>query len=483
LPFESLRDFLEALEKAGEVRRIKSEVSPDLEIAEILRRVMYAKGPAILFENVEGSEMPVLGNAFGSMRRMEIALDTKNFESLGTRLTELLSREIPTSVLAKLRSLPKLAEITGYAPKVVKAGPVMEVIETEAPSLSFLPALKTWPKDGGKFITFGLVLTKNPDSGSRNLGVYRLQIYDDKTMAMHWQIHKRGALHFKMMQEQGKRLEVAIIIGADPTSTYVAVAPVPEGLDKYLFAGIVRRKGLELVRCQTVDLEVPANSEIILEGYVDPNDIRMEGPFGDHTGYYTPKEPYPTFHLTGVMRRTKPIYLTTVVGKPTLEDAYLGKVIERSFLPLVKVFQPEVVDMSMPPAGWFQGIAIFSIKKRYPGQAKKVMLGLWGLGQLSLTKIFIVVDEDVNIQNLDEVIWAVTTRADPKRDTLIIDGVPTDTLDPASPILNLGSKMGIDATVKTKEEGFERGWQDLEVPDPVISKKVDDKWSDFGLGD
>jgi len=232
-----------------------------------------------------------------------------------------------------------------------------------------------------------------------------------------------------------------------------------------------------------VDLEVPANSEIILEGYVDPNDIRMEGPFGDHTGYYTPKEPYPTFHLTGVMRRTKPIYLTTVVGKPTLEDAYLGKVIERSFLPLVKVFQPEVVDMSMPPAGWFQGIAIFSIKKRYPGQAKKVMLGLWGLGQLSLTKIFIVVDEDVNIQNLDEVIWAVTTRADPKRDTLIIDGVPTDTLDPASPILNLGSKMGIDATVKTKEEGFERGWQDLEVPDPVISKKVDDKWSDFGLGD
>jgi 4-hydroxy-3-polyprenylbenzoate decarboxylase len=284
-----------------------------------------------------------------------------------------------------------------------------------------------------------------------------------------------------MNKEKMQKTEVAIVIGADPATVFSAVAPVPEGLDKFLFAGITRRKGIDLVKCRTVDVEVPASAEVVLEGYVDPSEMNLEGPFGDHTGYYTPPEPYPTFTLTGIMMRNNPIYLTTVVGKPILEDAYIGKVIERSFLPLVKMFQPEVVDFSMPAAGWFQGIAIVSIKKRYPGQAKKVMMGLWGMGQLSLTKILIVVDEDISVHNINDVIWAVTTRSDPKRDTMLIENAPTDSLDPASPLLNLGSKMGIDATKKTKEEGFERPVQEEALPDKSTINLVTKKWNEYGL--
>jgi 4-hydroxy-3-polyprenylbenzoate decarboxylase len=284
-----------------------------------------------------------------------------------------------------------------------------------------------------------------------------------------------------MNKEKMQKTEVAVVIGADPATVFSAVAPVPEGLDKFLFAGITRRKGIDLVKCRTVDVEVPASAEVVLEGYVDPSEMNIEGPFGDHTGYYTPPEPYPTFTLTGIMMRNNPIYLTTVVGKPILEDSYIGKVIERSFLPLVKMFQPEVVDFSMPAAGWFQGIAIVSIKKRYPGQAKKVMMGLWGMGQLSLTKILIVVDEDVSVHDINDVIWAVTTRSDPKRDTMLIENAPTDSLDPASPLLNLGSKMGIDATKKTKEEGFERPIQEEALPDKSTVNLVTKKWNEYGL--
>jgi 4-hydroxy-3-polyprenylbenzoate decarboxylase len=285
-----------------------------------------------------------------------------------------------------------------------------------------------------------------------------------------------------MLKEQGKKIEVAIVIGADPATVFSAVAPVPEGMDKYLFSGIARKKGVKLVKCKTVDLEVPANAEIVLEGYVDPSDVRMEGPFGDHTGYYTPAEPFPTFTLTAIMRRSQPIYLTTVVGKPILEDAYIGKVIERSFLPLIQMFHPEVVDFSMPAAGWFQGLAIMSIKKQYPGQAKKVMMGLWGMGQLALTKMFIVVDSDVNVHNMDDVIWAVTTRADPARDTVIISNTPTDTLDPASPLVNLGSKLGMDATTKWKEEGYLREIQQLATVDEQTKTIVDKKWHEYFSG-
>ena len=480
--FEDLREYVESLEKIDQLKRIKTRVSVDLEIAEILRRVMYKnEGPAVLFENVEGYKIPVLGNAFGSLRRLKIALDMENFEEIGERMSALTRLKIPHGLLNKFKMLPKLSEIADYGPKSVNSGLVTEVIETSNPSLDVLPIIKSFPKDAGRFITFGITVTKNPETLIRNMGVYRLQVIDSKKAIMHWQIHKRGALHYEMNKENAQKTEVAIVIGADPATVFSAVAPVPEGLDKFLFAGITRKKGIDLVKCRTIDVEVPATAEIVLEGYVDPSELNVEGPFGDHTGYYTPPEPFPTFTLTGIMMRKNPIYLTTVVGKPILEDAYIGKVIERSFLPLVRLFQPEVVDFSMPPAGWFQGLAIVSIKKRYPGQAKKVMMGLWGMGQLSLTKILIAVDQDVNVHDMNDVIWAVTTRADPKRDTMLIDNAPTDTLDPASPLLNLGSKMGIDATKKMKEEGYERPIQEEAVPNESTVSLVTKKWNEYGF--
>ena len=483
MPFEDLGEYVQALEKAGELKRIKARVSADLEVAEIMRRLMYQNNqPAVLFENVEGSNMQILGNAFGTMKRLQIALESEDFTEIGTRITELTRMKMPSGMLNKLKMLPKLSEIGEYGPKYVDSGPVTEVVETEKASLNSMPVLKSFAGDAGRFITFGMTVTKHPETEIRNLGVYRIQIIDDKHAIMHWQTHKRGAQHFKMLKEQNKKIEVAIVIGSDPATVFSAVAPVPEGMDKYLFSGIARKKGVKLVKCKTVDLEVPANAEIVLEGQVDPNDMRMEGPFGDHTGYYTPAEPFPTFTLTGIMRRKQPIYLTTVVGKPVLEDAYIGKVIERSFLPLIQMFHPEVVDFSMPGAGWFQGLAIISIKKTYPGQAKKVMMGLWGMGQLALTKMFVVVDSDVNVHDMDDVIWAVTTRADPARDTVIIENAPTDTLDPASPLVNLGSKMGIDATQKTREEGYTREIQQLAIVDDETKALVDRRWKEYFSG-
>jgi len=480
VPIEDIHQYIEKLENAGELKRVKTQVDTNLEIAEILRRTMYANGPALLFENVKNYDMPVLGNAFGSIKRLEIGLETSNFTEIGQRIVDMTKMEIPSGFFNKIRKLPELSKMSDVFPKLEKSGPVTEVVN-DSPSFENIPILKTWPKDAGKFITFGLVATKHPETGVRNLGVYRIQILDNTHALMHWQKHKRGAHHHDIAKEKGKKIEAAIIIGGEPATVFSAVAPVPEGLDKYLFAGITRKKGIQTVKCKTVDLEVPANAEIVLEGYVDPSDVRAEGPFGDHTGYYTPQEPYPTFTLTGIMQRQKPIYLTTIVGKPILEDAYIGKVIERSFLPLIRMFQPEVVDFAMPAAGWFQGMAIISIKKMYPGQAKKVMMGLWGLGQLALTKIFVVVDEDVNVQDMNDVIWAITTRADAARDTIIIDNTPTDTLDPASPLLNLGSKLGIDATQKTKEEGYTREIQELVKTDDSTKNLVDSKWSSYGL--
>ncbi|MDE1766933.1 MAG: menaquinone biosynthesis decarboxylase [Thaumarchaeota archaeon] len=480
MPIEDLPEFVDKLEKAGELKRVRTQVDSNLEISEILSRVMYSNGPAVLFENVKNHDMPVLGNAFGSMKRLEIGLENSDFTEIGQRIVDMTRMEVPTGLFDKLRKLPELSKITDIAPKLQKSGPVTEVFE-DSPSLDKIPILKTWPKDAGRFITFGLVATKHPETGVRNLGVYRMQVIDRTHALMHWQKHKRGAHHADIKKDAGDKIEVAVIIGADPATVFSAVAPVPEGLDKYVFAGITRKTGIKTVKCRTVDLEVPANAEIVLEGYVDPSDIRTEGPFGDHTGYYTPPEPYPAFTLTGIMRREKPIYLTTIVGKPILEDAYIGKVIERSFLPLVRMFHPEVVDFAMPAAGWFQGMAIISIKKRYPGQAKKVMMGLWGMGQLSLTKIFVVVDEDVNVHDMNDVIWAITTRADAARDVAIISNTPTDTLDPASPLVNLGSKLGIDATQKTKEEGYQREIQELVKSDEDTRKLVDSKWSGYGI--
>ena len=480
VPIESIQHFIDELEKAGELKRVKTEVDTNLEIAEILRRVSYTDGPAVLFENVRDYEIPVLGNALGSIKRLEIGLETKDFSEIGQRIADMTKMEIPSGVFNKIRKLPELSKMSESFPKLEKSGPVTDIINN-SPTFDKIPILKSWPKDAGKFITFGLVATKHPETGVRNLGVYRIQIIDDTHALMHWQKHKRGAAHHDLLKEKNNKIEAAIIIGGEPATVFSAVAPVPEGLDKYLFAGITRKKGIKTVKCKTVDLEVPANAEIVFEGYVDAMDVRDEGPFGDHTGYYTPKEPFPTFTLTGIMQRKNPVYLTTVVGKPILEDAYIGKVIERSFLPLIKMLHPEVVDFSMPPAGWFQGLAIVSIKKRYPGQAKKVMMGLWGMGQLALTKIIVVVDSDVNVHDVNEVIWAITTRSDAARDTIIINNTPTDTLDPASPKVNLGSKLGIDATQKTLEEGFEREIQEEVKVDESTKKMVDSKWSNYGI--
>ncbi len=478
-PFASLGDFVSKLEQLGELKRVKAEVSVDQEIAEILRKLVRDGGPAVIFENVKGYHTPVLGNAFGSLKRMRVALQTENFEDLGKKITDMLAMPIPSGLLGKMKALPKLGEISGYAPKIVGKGAVQEVSMVEDSSLLSLPATKSWPKDAGRFITFGLVMTRNQESGHRNMGLYRIQIFDEKTAVIHWQPHKRGAEHFRVARAERKEMDVAIIIGADPFSIFAGIAPVPETMDKVLFAGIMRGKGIDLVKCKTVDLEVPANGEIVLEGKVKPDEFRIEGPFGDHTGYYTPPEPYPVFHLTAITSRKNPLYLTTVVGKPVMEDAFIGKVIERSFLPMMKFFHPEIVDFSMPPAGWFQGLAIVSIKKTYPGQAKKVMFGLWSLGQMSLTKMIIVVDSDIDIHDSNDMIWAVTTRTDPKRDILILENTPTDTLDPSSPVANLGSKLGIDATIKWKEEGLDRGSLDLANPDERIEALVRKRWAEY----
>ncbi len=480
MPIDDIQQFIEKLEKAGELKRVKTEVDTSLEIAEILRRVSYAKGPAVLFENVMGYDIPVLGNAFGSIKRLEIGLETTDFSEIGQRIADMTKMEIPSGIFNKIRKLPELSKMSESFPKLEKDGPVTEIVN-KSPTFDNIPILKSWIKDVGKFITFGLVATKHPETGVRNLGVYRIQIIDSTHALMHWQKHKRGAAHHDITKESNNKIETAIVIGGEPATVFSAIAPVPEGLDKYLFAGITRKKGIKTVKCKTIDLEVPANAEIVLEGYVDAADNRDEGPFGDHTGYYTPKEPFPTFTLTGIMQRKNPIYLTTVVGKPILEDAYIGKAIERSFLPLIKMLHPEVIDFGMPPAGWFQGLAIASIKKRYPGQAKKVMMGLWGMGQLALTKIIVIVDHDVDVHDMNEVIWAITTRVDAARDTIIINNTPTDTLDPASPKVNLGSKLGIDATQKTVEEGFEREIQEQVKVDDITKEKVDSNWSRYGL--
>ena len=494
MPLESLRDLVSVLEEKGQLKRVKASVDTDLEIAEIMRRLMYAKDkPAVLFENVKGYSIPILGNTFGSNERLRIALEEDDFSQIGSRIVELTRMKIPTGVFGKLKMLPKLSEISDYGPRHIENGPVKEIVLTgDKADLFTLPILKSFKGDAGKFITFGLTVTKHPDTEVTNIGVYRMQILNARKAIMHWQIHKRGAQHLEILKDRRSqdnatniidgRIEVAVVIGADPATTFSAVAPVPEGMDKYLFSGIVRKKGIRLVKCNTVDLEVPATAEIALEGYVDPDDMQMEGPFGDHTGYYTPPEPYPSFNLTCISMRKNPIYLTTVVGKPILEDAYIGQVIERSFLPLIQMFQPEVVDFSMPPAAWFQGLAIISIKKRYPGQAKKVMMGLWGMGQLSLTKMFITVDHEINVHDMDEVLWAVTTRTDPKRDLMLIENAPTDTLDPSSPLLNLGSKVGIDATTKWHQEGFNRDIQILASVDEKTQIHVSKRWHEYGLG-
>jgi 4-hydroxy-3-polyprenylbenzoate decarboxylase len=480
MAYKDLREFLQLLENKGLLKRIKTEADPVLEIAEINDRVVKSGGPALLFENPKGSKFPALVNAFGSYERMRLALGVEDLDEIGGRILEFLEPEIPTNFIEKLKALPKLKKLSDFFPRVVKSGPCKEVIVKDTPSLDIFPILKTWPEDGGRFITLPMVFTKDPDTGSRNCGMYRMHVYDAKTTGMHWHMHKDGARHYRNAEQKGQKLEIAVAIGADPAVMYSATAPLPEGIDETLFAGFLRNSTVELVQCETVDLEVPANAEIVLEGYCNPGERRIEGPFGDHTGYYSLSDEYPVFHLTCITHRRDAIYPATIVGKPPMEDCYIGKATERIFLPLLRKQLPEVVDMNLPLEGVFHNLAVISIDKRYPGHARKVMYALWGMGQMSFTKAMVIVDKWVNVQDLSEVVWRIGNNVDPKRDTVIVEG-PLDVLEHASDIPAYGGKIGIDATKKWSSEGFTRDWPDEIVMSEEIKKRVTERWKEFGF--
>lgn len=480
MAYKDIREFIGILEKRGLLKRIKTEVSSELEITEILDRVVKKEGPAIFFENVKGCKIPVFANAFGTMERMCLALEVNNLDEIGKRIQKLLELEAPSGLWEGIKKLPEVVELTSFAPKYVRSGPCRDVVLKNDFSLFDFPILKCWPEDGGRFITLPLVFTKNPKTSKQNVGMYRMQVYDDKTTGMHWHIHKHGARDYADSSGSGK-IEVAVAIGADPCAVYSATAPLPDNIDEMMFAGFLRKKNVELVKCETVDLYVPSNAEIILEGYVDEKERRKEGPFGDHTGYYSLADQFPVFHVECITHRKDPIYHATIVGKPPMEDAYLGKATERIFLPLMRAQLPEIVDVNLPVEAVFHNLCIVSIRKRYPGHAKKVMFALWGMGQMMFAKTIIILDDDVNVQDMREVLWAATTRMDPAMDVMIMDRTPTDTLDHASPILNLGSKMGIDATRKWKEEGFIREWPDALRMDERVKSRVDSIWKELGL--
>jgi 4-hydroxy-3-polyprenylbenzoate decarboxylase len=472
MTYESLNEFIQFLEKKGELVRIKDEVDPILEITAIADKVSKSTngGKALLFEKPKGSAYPLLINAFGSYQRMSWALGVENLEEHAQAIRELLDLKPPKGFVEKLKFLPKLADIAKFPPVEVSKAPCQEVVEKD-PDLLTLPVLQCWPHDGGRFITFPLVYTSDPETGVRNIGMYRMQVFDGKTTGMHWQVHHGGAGHYRKAEKLGKRLEVAVALGGDPALTYSATAPLPEGIDELLFSGFLRKKPVELVKCKTVDLMVHADADFVLEGYVEPGERRREGPFGDHTGYYSLADMYPVFHVTCITRRKDPVYMTTIVGKPPMEDGYLGKATERLFLPLIQKVLPEVVDMDLPVEGIFHNLAIVSIRKQYPMQARKVMFALWGLGQMMLNKILVIVDEDTNVHDYAQVLWRVGNCMDAKRDVLIVDG-PLDVLDHASHQWAWGGKMGIDATKKWKEEGFNREWPDELVMDPKVEEKV-----------
>jgi 4-hydroxy-3-polyprenylbenzoate decarboxylase len=438
-------------------------------------------GPALLFEKPKGAKFPVLTNMYGSYKRMNLALDSENLDALGERIHEYLEIERPDGIIKKLQMIPKLSKLTNIFPDHVKRGCCQDVVLTgDQVDLSILPVLTTWPGDAGPFITLPVVFTKNPETGVRNAGMYRMQVFDKNTTGMHWHRHKGGAYHYHLAEKLGKRLEVAVAIGPDPAVTYAATAPIPDEIDEMLFAGFLRNQPVELVKCKTVDLEVPATSQFVLEGYVDPKERRREGPFGDHTGYYSLADDYPVFHVTAITHRHDAIYPATLVGPPPMEDCFMGKATERLFLPLIKKQLPEVVDMNLPLEGVFHNLCFVSIDKRYPGQARKVMYALWGMGQMMFTKIIVVVDKNINVQNVSEVLWRIGNNVDPRRDVAILEG-PLDALDHASPLAFYGGKMGIDATKKGPEDGHHREWPDTLHMDEKVKAKIDGLWSQLGL--
>ncbi len=484
MKFKDLREFVSLLEDRGELKRIAVPVSADLEITEIADRMVKSDGPALLFENVSGHSAPVLINIFGSHKRTALALGVENIEELADRVRRLLSmaQGPPSGLGNKMRALGDLIGLARSQPNLVRRAPCQEVVLTgEDVDLFSMPVIKCWPLDAASYITLPLVITRDPESGRRNVGMYRMQVYDRRTAGMHWQTHKVGARHDRRAQERDvERLEVAVAIGADPTTMWTGSMPLPPDMDELAVSGVIRGESVDVVKCKTVDLEVPAQAEYILEGYVIPGELRDEGPFGDHTGYYSPAEPYPVFHVTAMTRRRDPIYPTTMVGRPPSEDFFMGKATERIMLPALQMALPEIADINMPAEGIFHNLVIVSIRKEYPGHAQKVMHALWGLGLMMLVKTIIVVDHYVDVQNLSEVAWRVTCNINPPTDIMFSEG-PIDDLDHATPTPRFGGKMGIDATAKMLGEGRTREWPPDIIMSEDVKRLVDRRWKEYGF--
>jgi 4-hydroxy-3-polyprenylbenzoate decarboxylase len=478
--YSDLSEFLADLDKRRQLVRIADRVSPTLEIAAVTDRACKSPqgGPALLFENPSGFDIPVATNIFGSLERMQLALGVAKLEDLEKEIDALMTPPAPKGVMDALKLLPVVGRLADLMPKTVKDAPCQEVVNRDG-TLDDLPILTCWPGDGGPFITLPLVFTKDPETGTRNIGVYRMQVFDGRTTGMHWQRHKGGAQHYRVAERLGRRLEVAVALSPEPILAYCATAPMPEGLDELLLGGFLSRRRIEVVKCVTVDLEVPASSHIVLEGYVEPGERRREGPFGDHTGFYSQPDDFPVFHLTCITRRTRPTYLTTIVGIPPMEDYYLGLASERIFLPMIRKTVPEIVDMHFPAEGIFHNLVIVSIDKRYPGHARKIMNAFWGLGQLMFSKTIVVVDKDVNVHDVGEVAWIVGTHMDPLRDVQMTRG-PVDDLDDAADLPAYGGKMGIDATRKWASEGYTRSWPARLATTDEASRKAAEIWNKIG---
>jgi 4-hydroxy-3-polyprenylbenzoate decarboxylase len=480
-PYTDLREFLSALESAGELHRVKVPVDPTLEISEVVTRTVRAQGPALLFEQPSRGAMPLAINIFGSTKRMAMALGVDHVEEIGARIGALIKPELPVGFSGIMDGLGKVMQLKSLPPKKVKSGPCQDVVRKGAEvDLNLLPGLVTWPGDGGIFHNFGLTHTKHPETGKRNLGLYRLQQHSRNTIGLHWQIHKDSTSHHAEAERRGERLPVAIAFGCDPIVSYAATAPLPSDIDEYLFAGFLRGERVEMVDCLTVPLQVPAHAQVVLEGWVEPGERHDEGPFGDHTGFYTPVEPFPVLHVECMTMQRDPIYHSIITSKPPQEDGPLGHATERIFLPLIKMLVPDIVDYHMPEAGVFHNCLIVAINKRYPKHAQKVMSAIWGAHLLSLTKLIVIVDDDCDPQNLHEVAFRAFGNVDYAHDLVVTSG-PVDHLDHASYQQFWGGKAGVDATRKLPSEGYHRGWPDEATMSPEIVAKVTKRWKEYGL--
>jgi 4-hydroxy-3-polyprenylbenzoate decarboxylase len=483
MAWDSLAAFVRALEQRNELVRVHRRVDAHLEVSAIADRVVKTGGPALLFENVAGSRFPVLINAFGSRQRMSLALSTEDLEEHARAIEELVRTRAPSTARELAQLALRLPELAHVPPRPVSRAACHDVVRTgDDVDLNELPILTCWPKDGGAFVTLPQVVTRDPETGTRNIGCYRMQRLDARTTAMHWQVHKTGARHFRRACELGlERLEVAVALGGDPALTYAATAPLPDGIDEWMFAGFLRKRAVGTVKCKTVDLEIPADADFVLEGYVDPREeLAFEGPFGDHTGYYTPVDRFPRFHVTAITHRADAIYPATIVGPPPMEDGWLGKATERLFLPLLRMLFPEIVDLNLPVEGAFHNLVIVSIKKQYPFHAARIAHGLWGSGQMSFSKVICVLDEDVDVQDLGQVAWRLLANLDPKRDLAFVDG-PIDQLDHGANQALWGSKVCIDGTRKWREEGYARDWPEPCRMSADVSARVDAMWAELGL--